>query len=166
MKKLLNSLNESEHVLVRETEREQLAGLTEDELLSLHTRVRRARNKYTKLYRQQAAAGVPEKGGRGAAKGVGKRNAGKAEVFEKALARVSRRLAIEAKKSAEELKQARLALARKGKGAPGADGTDGGPAALIDQTRNTADPTSPGRKKRDASSKGAGKRRQAKRDNK
>lgn len=166
MKKLLNSLNEPEHLLVRETEKEQLADLSEDELLLLHTRVRRARNKYTKLYRQTAAAGVSDKGGRGAAKGVGKRHAGKAEVFEKALARVSRRLAIVARSSAEALKQERLALSRKHKGSPVTDGAGGVGGDLSDQTKNLAKGKSPGRKKREASSKGAGKRRQAAADSK
>src|SRR5689334_1401677 len=53
MNALLNSLAEAELLLIRETERDQLADLDEDALVELHTRVRRARNKYVKLYRRE-----------------------------------------------------------------------------------------------------------------
>jgi len=54
MNALLNSLTESELMLIRETERDQMVGLDEDALVDLHTRIRRARNKYVKLYRRTA----------------------------------------------------------------------------------------------------------------
>ena len=57
-KKLQSMLNETEQALVREVEPKRLGKLDEDELIELHTRVRRARNKYTKLYRQRAAKQV------------------------------------------------------------------------------------------------------------
>ena len=41
-KAMLNSLTETEWLLVRETEKTALAGLDEDQLLALHTRVQRA----------------------------------------------------------------------------------------------------------------------------
>ena len=43
--------------LVRETEPARMAKLDEDDLLDLHTRVRRARSKYVKLYRQTGQRG-------------------------------------------------------------------------------------------------------------
>jgi|GEM_PF-4005902 len=45
MNALLNSLTEAELMLIRGTERDQLAGLDEDALVGLHTRIRRARPK-------------------------------------------------------------------------------------------------------------------------
>ena len=59
MSALIGSLREDELLLVRETEPAAMEELDEDALLELHTRVRRARTKYTKLYRRQAAARVP-----------------------------------------------------------------------------------------------------------
>ena len=55
--------------LVRETEPARMDKLDEDALLELHTRVRRARSKYVKLYRQTGAARVGLKGARGHARG-------------------------------------------------------------------------------------------------
>jgi len=60
MNALLNTLTETEFMLVRETERDQTVGLDEDALVELHTRVRRARNKYVKLYRREASTRVSE----------------------------------------------------------------------------------------------------------
>ena len=95
MDALLNSLTERESALVRETEPERLGALDEDALAELHLRIRRARDKQVKIYRRQAAALVPDVGGRGTARPKNTRNRGKAEVFEDALARVSRRHASE-----------------------------------------------------------------------
>ncbi len=61
MKKILNSLSEEEFVLIRETKKAQMADLDEDKLITLHTRIRRARNKHVKLYRQEGAAKVADK---------------------------------------------------------------------------------------------------------
>ena len=110
--KTVNALSENEYVLVRETAKAQMAELDEDELIELHIRVRRARNKYVTLYRRAGATKVKQKGGRGAGKAANTRNAAKAEVFEGALSRVSRQLAGVARRSARELKDERLALAR------------------------------------------------------
>lgn len=112
MKTLLTSLTAGERDLVRETEKERMAELDEDALVELHRRIRRARNKYVGLYRREAAERVRDVGGRGAARPRNRRNAGRAEVFEDALARVSRRLALVAKQSAADLKAERLAAAR------------------------------------------------------
>ena len=68
MNPLLGTLREGELDLVRETEPERMQRLDEDALLDLHTRVRRARTKYVKLYRREASARVPSVGGRGLAR--------------------------------------------------------------------------------------------------
>ena len=88
---LLAVLNDAERLLVAETERAELAALDEDAAISLETRIRRARNKYVGQYRRGASARVAEKGGRGMARPENKRAALKAEAFEEALSRVSRR---------------------------------------------------------------------------
>ena len=107
-----NSLTEAELALVRETERDRLAGLDEDALADLHDRTRRARTKYVGIYRRTGAATVGAKGGRGVAKERNARNAAKVEVFEDALARVSRALAAAARASATKLRAERVAAAR------------------------------------------------------
>ncbi|HSP29920.1 MAG TPA: hypothetical protein VLN74_15320 [Ilumatobacteraceae bacterium] len=50
----LHLFNGAEQTLLVQTERGRLALLDEDELDELFTRVRRARTKYTKLYRRQS----------------------------------------------------------------------------------------------------------------
>ena len=163
MTKIENSLSEDEFVLVRETTKAQMAGLDEDDLIALHTRVRRARTKYVKLYRRAGAAKVGQKRGRGSGKSANQRNADKAEVFEDALSRVSRQLAAVSKSSARALKDERLARARND--AP--DVTDVSQSASTvrspSKSRVIARKTS-GRKKFEASTKAAGARRQARRD--
>lgn len=111
---------------------------------------------------------VGKKKSRAAGRAANLRNAGKAEVFEDALARVSRRLAAVARQSAQELKDERLELARndppmssdgvggKGKGKVKSEGK-----TRIDSTRDSS-----GRKKYEASTIAAGARRQAKKDKK
>src|SRR5262245_62328274 len=85
-------LNESEKALLRQAEGSSLALLDEDELIDLHTRVRRARTKYATLYRRRASAQVNKDAGRATAHAQHARTAAKAEAFEDALARVSRAL--------------------------------------------------------------------------
>jgi hypothetical protein len=164
MNALLNSLTESELALVRETERDRLTGLDEDGLVALHTRVRRARDKYVKLYRRQAGARVAEAGGRGQARPRNSRDAGKAEVFEDALSRVSRRLGAVARDSAATLKAERLAAARPER-SPVTSTSRRRPrnAPLVTQASDRR-PTSPAVRKRQAATLGAGARRQARRD--
>jgi hypothetical protein len=89
-KAVLNSMTKTERRLVSETERAALVELDEDALLELHGRVRRARTKYLKNYRRAASARVVESGSRGDAYPKNQRDRDKAEVFELALARVSR----------------------------------------------------------------------------
>ncbi len=143
-----------------------MEALDEDTLLDLHTRVRRARSKYVKLYRQTGAQRVGMKGARGHARPGNAANGAKAEVFELALARVSARLEVVARAAAEELKNERLAAAaavRSSTGpgtTKGAGGADGSAKA---STRRRATKTTGGLK-RDASTKSKGKSRQAKKD--
>lgn len=161
-KRVLNSLTELERNLVAETEKQAMAELDEDALLELHTRIRRARTKYVKLYRRQASAQVETQGGRGKAFPKNQRSRDKAEIFERALARVSRRVDVLAKRSAAELKAERLAAAQRTRSGPRADGTGTG-ADQKAVRRATATKTTGG-KKRDASTRAKGARRQAKRD--
>ncbi len=161
-KRVLNSLTELERNLVAETEKKAMADLDEDALLELHTRIRRARTKYVKLYRRQASARVEPQGGRGKAFPANQRNRDRAEIFELALARVSRRVDVVAQQSAAELKAERLAAARRTTSGPSADGTAAGPDRRAVRRATTTKTT--GGKKRDASTRAKGARRQAKRD--
>ena len=86
-------LTETEKALLRDTERSALVDLDEDRLIALHDRVRKARTKYSKLYRRRASSQVTKDASRGRAHATQVRAAIKAEAFEDALARVSRQLA-------------------------------------------------------------------------
>lgn len=165
MKKILNSLSEEEFVLIRETKKAQMADLDEDKLITLHTRIRRARNKHVKLYRQEGAAKVADKGARGAGKAANTRNADKVEVFEAALSRVSGQLATAARASARELKDERLARARSDSPPSFSKlGDSNGKVGSSGKARADATRKSSGRKKFEASTIAAGARRQAKKD--
>jgi hypothetical protein len=99
--------------LLLETEPARLAELDEDGLLELHARVRRARDKHSGRYRRQGAAAVRASGKRGVSpQHVRER----AEVFEDALARVSRAVASAARASALGLRAERLAAAGTARG--------------------------------------------------
>jgi hypothetical protein len=154
-------LTDAEVQIIEETKPANLAELDEDELGDLHDRVRRASRKYRKLHRRQASAQVRADRGRGKAAVKNQRSAVKAEVFEDALARVSRSLSKAAKASASELKAERLAAARAG--SPGPSRT----AVASQGTGSGRTPTkkrSPAAKKKNSSTLAAGARRQAKRD--
>lgn len=162
-KATLNSLTEPEWLLVQETEPARLGSLDEDGLLELHGRVQRARSKYLKLYRRGASAAVSERGGRGIAYAKNQRARDKAEVFETALARVSRQVGIAARQAAAELRAERLAEARAGKAAGPRTHPHGKGPEPVESTRRTAVKTTGGLK-RDASTRAQGARRQAARD--
>ena len=160
MDALLGSLTETELALVREVEPDRLAGMDEDALIELHTRVRRARNKHVKVYRRQAAALVAPVGGRGKARPKNTRNRAKAEVFEQVLATVSQHLAAKAQASAEALQEERLAETR-----PPGDAAMVAPSVpQLKPQRTDRRPDSPGIRRRQASTQSAGARRQARRD--
>lgn len=126
---LLAVLNDAERLLVAETERDQLAALDEDAAIELEVRIRRARNKYAGQYRRGASAAVPEKGGRGIARPENTRARTKAEAFEEALSRVSRRVAVLARQAAVDLRAERLAAARAAKQGRGPGGQPVAPSA-------------------------------------
>jgi hypothetical protein len=105
-------LNECEKALLRQVEASSLAALDEDELIDVHTRVRRARNKYATLYRRRAGAQVRKDSDRAKAHAQHARTALKAEAFEVALASVSRVLAKAARARAAALRAERLETAR------------------------------------------------------
>ena len=100
---LLAALNDAERLLVAQTERAELAKLDEDAAIDLEARIRRARNKYVGQYRRGASARVVEHAARGQAAPENQLAALKAEAFEEALARVSRRVAVLARQSAAAL---------------------------------------------------------------
>jgi hypothetical protein len=161
---ITNSLTEAELALVRETDRDRLAGLDEDALADLHDRIRRARTKHVTIYRRTGAATVAAKGGRGVAKERNARNAAKAEVFEDALARVSRALAAAARASATALRAERVAAARSERSAGPRRGPGSGPDGTPASRPRAVPRDAPARRKRDASTLATGARRQARRD--
>lgn len=164
-------LNDAEQELLRAAEPDRLKKLDEDELLELHGRIRRARTKYTKLYRRRAAAQVRSDSSRALASAANRRSAVKAEVFEDALARVSRRLAREAWLSADRLREERLAAARAAKSAKAVAGSGKGSKKAKGKDKastgkaRAADKKRTGSSKRDAAAaRAATRRKQAKRD--
>src|SRR5690349_19788121 len=64
---IVKTLTKGEQSLVMDTRPKRLDGLSEDELLDLHARVRRGRNKYKKNQRQAGAKQVKADRSRGAA---------------------------------------------------------------------------------------------------
>ncbi|WP_363354463.1 hypothetical protein [Microbacterium sp. LMI12-1-1.1] len=162
MEQYLWVLKDKELGLIRELEPDRISRLDEDGLLSLHKRVRRARNKHTTNYRRGAAERVAMAGGRGTAAAGSDKARARAYVFEEALAIVSAELARVAHEEAEALKDERLERARAGKWsgpesiAPSPEGVSSG--RMKEHQKTT------GGTKRDASSQAQGARRQAKRD--
>src|SRR5215467_1542914 len=167
---MLAVLNDNERLLVAETEQAELAALDEDAAIELETRIRRARNKYVGMYRRGGSAAVVEHGGRGRARPERKRDALKAEAFEEALARVSRRVAVLARQAAAALRAERLEAARAAKQGRGPGTASAAPPAGRKGPAVTGEPTgdralrSPASEKRRASTQAQGVRRQAKRD--
>jgi hypothetical protein len=162
-KATFHSLSESEQALVVQTERAHLLTLDEEELGDLLDRVRKARNKFTKLYRRQASAQVEAKAARGKVSLGGRRDASKAEVFEEALSRVSAQLAKVARQSAAELKAERIAAARGDAGAPAAVAPLPEPATPAPKAPRSRART-PIERKTAAATTSSGRRTQAKRD--
>ena len=158
MEALVGSLGETELAVVREVRPDRLTGLDEDELIDLHARVRRHRDKYVKQYRRQAAASIEAAGGRGRAHARNARARAKAELFETILAGVSRQLAVAAQASADALHAERLADERPAPAAPPP------PVTRLTPQRRATRPDSPDLQKRRASSRATTARRQARRD--
>jgi hypothetical protein len=168
---LLAVLNDDERLLVAQTESAELARLDEDEAVELHDRIRSARNKYSGQYRRGASARVAEKGGRGKARPANERAAMKAEAFEEALSRVSRRVAALARESAARLRSERIETARAARqnSGPAQPGPESVPAQR-NSSGVTGEPVgdralrSPASEKRRGGTLAVGARRQAKRD--
>jgi hypothetical protein len=160
---VLNSMTESEQRLVAETSREAMAGLDEEELLALHTRIRRARSKYVTSYRRAASGAVVKRGGRGFSFPKNQRDRDKAEVFETALAAVSKEVGRHATRAAAELRTSRLAAARTDGSGP-AKTAAGAASADKPASRPRGAKKTTGGLKKDASSRAKGARRQARRD--
>jgi hypothetical protein len=125
-------LNESEKALLRQADGSSLAGLDEDQLIDLHTRVRRARTKYATLYRRRASSQVTKDADRAKAHAQHARTAVKAEAFEDALARVSLALGRSARARAAEFARG---ASRRG---PTAAGFAAAPAGR-DDSRDTGE---------------------------
>jgi hypothetical protein len=160
MDALLGTLGEAELAVVREVQPDRLIGLDEDELLAVHARVRRHRDKYVKQYRRQAATSIEPAGGRGKAHPRNSRARAKAELFENILAGVSRLLAIAAQASADALHAERLADEQ----GPSAPVPPPAKAPRLSPQRSTSRPNSPDLQKRRASTRATNARRQARKD--
>lgn len=169
-KSILAVLSDAERQLVAQTESAELAALDEDGAIEFEARIRRARNKYVSQYRRGASARVVEQGGRGQARGENKRAALKAEAFEEALSRVSRRVSVLARQSAAKLRAERLEAARAGRQGQGpgarraASGATSKGPALAGEPIGDRSLRSPATEKRRAGTRALGARRQAKRD--
>ncbi|HEX7995766.1 MAG TPA: hypothetical protein VF506_17750 [Streptosporangiaceae bacterium] len=163
---LMAVLTDNERLLVAETEPKELAELDEDAAVALETRVRRARNKYSGQYRRTAAGRVAEQGGRGMARPQNQRAAMKAEAFEEALARVSRRVSALARQAARELRAQRLAAARRARGVPPRAVMSGSSIGTVPRQAQVDDRSfrKPVTEKQRASRLASGARKQAKRD--
>ena len=161
---VLNSMTEAEQRLVAETSREAMAELDEEELLELHSRIRRARSKYVSRYRRSASGAVVKRGGRGFSYPKNQRDRDKAEVFETALASVSKAIGVRAAHAAAELRTSRLAAARSGGAGPRTATARAAAEPKPAAPRQRAATKTTGGLKKDASSRAAGARRQAKRD--
>ena len=167
---LLAILTDAERLLVAQTEPAELAALDEDAAIEFEARIRRARNKYVGQYRRGASAKVAEAGGRGKARPENTRAAMKAEAFEEALARVSRRVATLARQAAAALRAERLAAARAARPGRAPGPRQAKPAAARKGPPVTGEPAgdralrSPRTEKQRAGALASGARRQAKRD--
>jgi hypothetical protein len=158
-----SSLTDQEVLLVRDTEAAALRDLDEDQLIELHGRVRRARDKHVKVYRRGASAAVARTGARGSSYVRNQRARDKAEVFEGALARVSRQLGVVARRASDELRAERIAEARAARSAGPARTPGTAVDGAVPSPRRPSVRTTGGIKK-DASSRAQGGRRQAARD--
>lgn len=169
---LLAVLTDAERLLVAETDRDALATLDEDGAIALEARIRRARDKYVGQYRRAASARVAERGGRGKARPENTHARTKAEAFERALAQVSRRVAVLARESAAALRAERLAAARAARQRDWPGSGEMVPRQRRQGPDVTPEPTgeralrNPASEKVRASTLAEGARRQAKRDSK
>lgn len=101
-----------EQELLVETRADDLDSRSEDELIDLLSRVRRARNKYSDLHRRQAVKSMKKSGRRAVTADANERTLKKAEIFDDAVSRVARYVSRAARANADEAKQQRIAAAR------------------------------------------------------
>lgn len=156
----------AEQALLVETESARLDRLNEDELMALLSRVRRARNKYSDLHRRQGASAVRASGKRYAAKTSNERTLRKAEIFDDAVSRVARYVSRAARANANDVKEARLAMAAKpakqaaakGGGKPSARKSRPAGTKQASKSTGTIEPA------RKGATSAAGRRSQSKRD--
>lgn len=156
-------LKKDELALMRELEPEKLEELDEEQLLDLHRRVRRARNKHVGNYRRKAARHVEELASRGEASPKAGKARWRAAAFEEALAIVSQRLGEVAHAQAEALKDERLSRAGSGRSS-GPDPDAPAESDRVGAGKVRSHKKTTGGLKRDSSSRAQGARRQAKRD--
>jgi len=162
-------MNDSERSMLRLIESKRFAKLDTEELIELHTRVRRARNKYATNYRRQGAKRVGQDRSRGMASSSNKRTAAKAEAFEDALATVSARLAKLTAANAKAIKAERLAAARAVKKASAKKSADkrkqaAARKASVKKAAAKKQAKTPASLRQNASKRASNKRKQAKRD--
>ena len=157
-------LTKAEADLLRETEAAALASLNVDQVIALYDRVRRARTKFVTNYRRQASASVKAAGARGKVSDANARTAEKAELFEAALSRVSKRLAVVAQASSEALKQERLAAARSETPIAKTPKQSGPKVSTTGRKPTGGFVGSPAQTKRQAATRSTVARKQAKRD--
>ncbi len=165
--KELSLFSDKEQTVLVATEPDRLKAMSEDELDDLLMLVRRARNKYSKLHRRQSSASIDASGKRYAATTSNERTLRKAEIFEDALARVTRALSAAARASRDELKRERLAVARGTAATPGEPTPAGGrPSGASSTTRTGSGSGGRGHvtPKRAASTRARNARSQARRD--
>ena len=117
-KTLFAMLTESEKRLLLSAEPAALRGLDEDDLATLHDRVRHAQTSTPSCIAVALANGSRRMPHADALHDVNVRTARKAELFEDALARVSRHLARAAAEAAQGLKAERLRAAQRGVSKP------------------------------------------------
>jgi hypothetical protein len=156
-----HSLTAKERLLVADTEASSLRALDEDALINLHLRVRRARDKYVQLHRRGVGQQVEATRARGEASTPPRRSASKAEIFEAALGRVSAHLARAARANAAALRAERLAASRR-PSSPSTPTTSevAPPRSPVPRARAKA----PVERRAVASTRAAGRRREAARD--
>lgn len=161
----IHLFSSKEQTLLVATEPKRLVAMSEDELDHLLMLVRRARNKYTKLYRRQSADLVATTSSRSGTSTSNQRTKRKAEILEDALARVATALSKAARATAKHLKDERLSRARAATGSPRAGrptaGTSGASGTGATGKSAKGRSTSKGRQ---ASRQASGARKQAKRD--
>jgi hypothetical protein len=104
--------SEKEQTLLVATEPARLKLMSQDELGDALLLVRRARNKYTTMHRRQGSATVGATGRRASTQSQNLRTVRKAEIFEDALARVTKAYGDASRRAAAQLKSERLALAK------------------------------------------------------